>query len=145
MTPAEGEDRRAELAASLATVEERIATACADAGRDPAELTLVAITKFFPASDVRILADLGVTDVGENRHQEAQASQTRGGHGARQTADIGGAGGHGHAGSPSTAEASRRTGRTRRILGLSVGRRGNRAPGIRRGRNRGRSGRSADL
>ena len=79
------------------------------------------------------------------RHQEAQTSQARGGHGTRQTADIGGAGEHGHVGSPSTAEASRRTGRTRRILGLSVGRRGNRAPGIRRGRNRGRSGRSADL
>ena len=31
------------------------------------------VTKFFPASDVRLLAGLGVTDVGENRHQEAQA------------------------------------------------------------------------
>ena len=31
------------------------------------------VTKFFPAADVRILADLGVTDVGENRHQEAAA------------------------------------------------------------------------
>ncbi len=31
------------------------------------------VTKFFPASDVRLLADLGVTDVGENRHQEAEA------------------------------------------------------------------------
>ena len=31
------------------------------------------VTKFFPASDVRILAELGVTDVGENRHQEAEA------------------------------------------------------------------------
>ena len=29
------------------------------------------VTKFFPASDVRLLADLGVRDVGENRHQEA--------------------------------------------------------------------------
>jgi pyridoxal phosphate enzyme (YggS family) len=41
-------------------------------GRDPDEVTLVAVTKFFPASDVRLLAGLGVTDVGENRHQEAQ-------------------------------------------------------------------------
>ena len=31
------------------------------------------VTKFFPVSDVRLLAELGVTDVGENRHQEAQA------------------------------------------------------------------------
>ena len=42
------------------------------AGRDADEITLVAVTKFFPASDVRLLAELGVTDVGENRHQEAQ-------------------------------------------------------------------------
>ena len=35
------------------------------------EITLVVVTKFFPASDVRLLADLGVRDVGENRHQEA--------------------------------------------------------------------------
>ncbi len=41
------------------------------AGRDPSEVTIVVVTKFFPASDVQILADLGVTDVGENRHQEA--------------------------------------------------------------------------
>ena len=66
-------DRRTELQANLATVHERIATACADAGRDPAELTLVAITKFFPASDVVHLADLGVTHVGENKDQEAGA------------------------------------------------------------------------
>lgn len=65
--------RRDEVAASLAAVRGRIATACAEAGRDPGEVRLVVVTKYFPASDVRILADLGVTDVGENRHQEAQA------------------------------------------------------------------------
>jgi len=41
------------------------------AGRDPAEVTLIAVTKTFPASDVRLLYDLGVRDVGENRDQEA--------------------------------------------------------------------------
>ena len=46
---------------------------CATAGRAPDEVTLVVVTKFFPAADVRLLADLGVTDVGENRHQEAEA------------------------------------------------------------------------
>ncbi|RYP83334.1 YggS family pyridoxal phosphate-dependent enzyme [Nocardioides guangzhouensis] len=66
-------DRRAEVAAGLDAVRRRIAAACADSGRDPDEVTLVVVTKFFPASDVRILADLGVTDVGENRHQEAEA------------------------------------------------------------------------
>jgi pyridoxal phosphate enzyme (YggS family) len=65
--------RRDQIAANLATVRERIATACAEAGRDEAEVQLVVVTKFFPASDVRLLADLGVTDVGENRHQEAEA------------------------------------------------------------------------
>ncbi|MBA9006496.1 YggS family pyridoxal phosphate-dependent enzyme [Thermomonospora cellulosilytica] len=65
--------RRDELAANLRTVRERIAAACAAAGRDPAEVTLVAVTKTFPASDVRLLAGLGVADVGENRDQEAAA------------------------------------------------------------------------
>ncbi|WP_292603855.1 YggS family pyridoxal phosphate-dependent enzyme [Nocardioides sp. REDSEA-S30_B4] len=65
--------RREELADGLAQVRGRIERACAEAGRDTSEVTLVAVTKFFPASDVRLLADLGVTDVGENRHQEAEA------------------------------------------------------------------------
>lgn len=64
--------RRQELAANLAAVEERIATASAAADRDPDSVTLVVVTKFFPASDVRLLADLGVQHVGENRHQEAE-------------------------------------------------------------------------
>ena len=58
--------------AGLARVRERIDAACADAGRDPDDVRLVVVTKTFPASDVRLLAELGVTDVGENRHQEAE-------------------------------------------------------------------------
>jgi pyridoxal phosphate enzyme (YggS family) len=65
--------RRDELAANLETVRGRIAAACADAGRAPHDVRLVVVTKFFPADDVRLLAELGVTDVGENRHQEAAA------------------------------------------------------------------------
>jgi pyridoxal phosphate enzyme (YggS family) len=65
--------RRAQSAANLDRVRGRIAAACVEAGRDPAEVSLVVVTKFFPASDVRLLAGLGVTDVGENRHQEAEA------------------------------------------------------------------------
>ena len=65
--------RRAEVAANLRTVRARIAAACADAGRAAEEVTLTVVTKYFPASDVRLLADLGVTDVGENKHQEAEA------------------------------------------------------------------------
>src|ERR1700678_3418580 len=63
--------RRDELAANLADVRERIDAACAAAGRSPAEITLVAVTKTRPASDVRLLAALGLTDFGENRDQEA--------------------------------------------------------------------------
>jgi pyridoxal phosphate enzyme (YggS family) len=62
-----------ELAAHWAELQERVAAACAAAGRDPAEVTVVAITKTFPASDVALLAALGVHDVGENRDQEADA------------------------------------------------------------------------
>lgn len=67
--------RRLEIAANLAAVQERIADACATAGRDADEVTLVVVTKYFPASDLHLLADLGVTDVGENRHQEAEAKR----------------------------------------------------------------------
>lgn len=65
--------RRDELAAGLAAVRERVERACDRAGRDPAGVTVIVVTKTFPASDVRLLADLGVTDIGENRHQEAAA------------------------------------------------------------------------
>ncbi|MFG2050094.1 YggS family pyridoxal phosphate-dependent enzyme [Micromonospora sp. NPDC048935] len=64
-------DRHAELAAGLAQIRSRIADACAQAGRDRAEVTMIAVTKTYPASDVVALAGLGVTDVGENRDQEA--------------------------------------------------------------------------
>jgi hypothetical protein len=66
-----GGERVAEVAASLAQVRARIGAACQAAGRSPGEVTLIAITKTFPASDVRVLSSLGVRDVGENRDQEA--------------------------------------------------------------------------
>jgi pyridoxal phosphate enzyme (YggS family) len=65
------DERGAELAANLADFRERLAAACAACGRDPADITLIAVTKTFPASDLRLLAELGVTDLGENRDQEA--------------------------------------------------------------------------
>ncbi|GAB3657744.1 YggS family pyridoxal phosphate-dependent enzyme [Nocardioides korecus] len=75
-------DRAVALEQGLARVRARIAAACEQAGRDPGEVTLVAVTKFFPASDVRLLASLGVHDVGENRHQEAVEK-------AEECADLG--------------------------------------------------------
>ncbi len=65
-------DRRHEIATNLAAVDKRIRAACSDAGRQPDEVRLIVVTKFFGADDVRLLAELGVTDVGENRHQEAE-------------------------------------------------------------------------
>ncbi|MGW4818046.1 YggS family pyridoxal phosphate-dependent enzyme [Streptomyces sp. NPDC004227] len=64
-------DRRNELAANLAKVERRIAAACAAAGRAREEVTLIVVTKTYPASDVRILSELGVRHTAENRDQEA--------------------------------------------------------------------------
>lgn len=64
-------DRADELAAALATVRERIAAACSAAGRDPSEVRLLTITKTFPAADVALLADLGLSGFGEARDQEA--------------------------------------------------------------------------
>ena len=74
--------RREELRDALAAVRERIDRAATEAGRAPGDVGLVVVTKYFPASDVRLLADLGVTDGGENRHQEAEAK-------AAECADLG--------------------------------------------------------
>ncbi|MFD5556312.1 YggS family pyridoxal phosphate-dependent enzyme [Streptomyces sp. NPDC127068] len=64
-------DRKGQLAANLAKVEERLAAACAASGRDRADVTLVVVTKTYPASDVRLLWELGVRQVAENRDQDA--------------------------------------------------------------------------
>lgn len=64
-------DRKDQLAHNLARVEERISAACASAGRPREEVTLIVVTKTYPASDVRLLAELGVRHVGENRDQDA--------------------------------------------------------------------------
>ena len=65
--------RHDEIESGLVGVRARMASACAGVDRSPDGVRLVVVTKLFPASDVRILAELGVTDVGENRHQEAEA------------------------------------------------------------------------
>jgi len=69
------------LATRLEHVRAGIEAAAARAGRDPAEITTIVVTKFHPASLVRELAELGVRDVGENRNQEAEAK-------ARELADL---------------------------------------------------------
>lgn len=64
-------ERRDEVRRNIAAVRERITSACAAAGRDPDSVTLIVVTKTYPAADVRILAELGVGDVGENREPES--------------------------------------------------------------------------
>lgn len=65
------QERRAELAANLAAVRHGIADACERHDRVPDDVNLIVVTKTRPAVDVACLVDLGVTDVGENRHPEA--------------------------------------------------------------------------
>lgn len=62
-----------EVAAGLAAVKARIAAAVIRAGRDPAAVTLVAVTKTFGADEIRPAIAAGQRDFGENRVQEAAA------------------------------------------------------------------------
>lgn len=74
-------DRRGEIAQSLADVRTRVQHATAKAGRSSESVTLIAVTKTYPASDVEILFDLGVRDFGENRSAEgAEKSALVSGH-----------------------------------------------------------------
>jgi pyridoxal phosphate enzyme (YggS family) len=64
--------RREELARNLADVEQRLVLACAAAGRPRSQVTLIAVTKTWPATDAALLRELGVLDLAENRDQEAR-------------------------------------------------------------------------
>lgn len=63
--------RKNELAENLENVRRQITAATIAAGRDPNEITLIGVTKNFPATDAVLLAELGLKDLGENRVQEA--------------------------------------------------------------------------
>ena len=64
-------DRKAEIARNLQEVKERIIGAAKSVNRDPNEIELIVVTKTFPISDIEILRELGETNFGENRDQEA--------------------------------------------------------------------------
>ena len=66
-------DRLAELTSALAALRGRVARAAEAAGRRSEDITLLPVTKFFPASDVAILWRLGCRQFGESRSQEAAA------------------------------------------------------------------------
>lgn len=60
------------LAARFADVQGRVAGVARRCGRSPEEVTLIAISKTHPASLIKELVELGATDLGENRVQEAE-------------------------------------------------------------------------
>ncbi len=64
--------RSQEIALNLSRVEEEIVHALELSGRERSEITLIAVTKNFPVSDIEILYDLGIREFGENRDQEAR-------------------------------------------------------------------------
>lgn len=63
---------QATVAANLQTIRARIAAACARANRDPATVTLIAVTKYVDAAVMDALCGAGVADIGENRLQVAE-------------------------------------------------------------------------
>ena len=69
--------RAAEIAANLADVQARIDAAARRAGRDPASVTLLAVTKTKPLEDLLAAYEAGVRHFGENRVQEAEAKFPR--------------------------------------------------------------------
>ncbi|ATL66936.1 YggS family pyridoxal phosphate-dependent enzyme [Nocardia terpenica] len=79
-TAAAQSTRAADLSRALADLSARIDAACRAAGRDPGEVRLLPVTKFFPASDIEILYGLGRRDFGESREQEAAAKVASLGH-----------------------------------------------------------------
>jgi len=68
-------NRLSEIQSNLEIIQARIESACTVAGRDISEITLIAVTKTYPASDVDLLKQLGIENVGENRDQEASAKK----------------------------------------------------------------------
>ena len=66
-------DRAAELKQALAALTARVERAATAAGRDPAGVELLPVTKFFPVSDIVELVRLGCREFGESREQEASA------------------------------------------------------------------------
>ena len=70
-------DRLAGIKDNLETLQSRIDNACQEAKRNSTEITLIAVTKTYPADDVDLLKQLGIDDVGENRDQEAALKRTQ--------------------------------------------------------------------
>lgn len=70
-------DRKQELLKNLNSVSKRILASCTLAKRDQSEISLIAVTKNFPASDIEILHNIGIEHVGENKDQEASSKHSQ--------------------------------------------------------------------
>ena len=66
-----------DIRANVKRVKERVAEAALRAGRDPSEITIVAVSKNFPVEAIEEAIEAGITDIGENRVQEAEAKFNR--------------------------------------------------------------------
>ena len=64
--------RAKEIAFNVASVRERMASACKEIGRDVTEVQLIAVTKTYPLEDVDILRNLGLENFAENRDGEGR-------------------------------------------------------------------------
>ena len=69
-------NRISEIQGNLDRIQTRISKACSAVGRNISEITLIAVTKTYPASDVDLLKQLGIENVGENRDQEAASKKS---------------------------------------------------------------------
>jgi hypothetical protein len=69
-------NRLSDIQGNLEVIQSRIKNACSAAGRNVSEITLIAVTKTYPASDVDLLKQLGIENVGENRDQEASSKKS---------------------------------------------------------------------
>ncbi len=64
--------RADEIRANISELEKRISAACERAGRSRGDVKLVAVSKTFPADDVELAIAAGMSEIGENKVQEAR-------------------------------------------------------------------------
>ena len=65
--------RKDSIAENLNNVRRGIDDVAIAVGRAPSDITLIVVTKTYPSSDIEILHSLGITNIGENRDQEARS------------------------------------------------------------------------
>lgn len=69
------DDLQAQVRANVLRIHARVAAAAERAGRNPASVTLIAVSKTFPPAAIAAAVAAGVSNIGENRVQEAEAKR----------------------------------------------------------------------